>query len=90
MSVEILCDKCGTLYLCCTQNTRIYGPLIDTVCPSCNTSVVRNMSKFVRKQTDKKGYSKLEQARVMIQLAQQMGKDVNDDTPYSKRRKKKK
>lgn len=90
MSVEILCDKCGASYICCTQNTRIYGPLIETTCPTCNILVVRNMSKFVRKQTDGNGYSKIEQARIMIDLAQQMGKDVNDDTPYSKRRKKKK
>jgi hypothetical protein len=89
MSVEILCDECGASYLCCTQNTRVYGPLIEITCPKCNTLVVRNMSKFMRTQTDGKDYSKIEQAKLMIAMAQQIGKDVNDDTPYSKRRKKK-
>jgi len=88
MSVEILCDECGASYICHTQNTKVYGPLIESECPKCNTLVVRNMSKFIKKQTDEKGYGKLEQARIMIDLAQQIGKDVNDDIPYSKNRKK--
>ena len=91
MKINFKCGYCGELYLCCLQTTKIFLPQILTECPKCKKEVVINESKFLDKQVVELDLGRLKQASLMINMAKQISRDVNDDyPPLNKIRKRKK
>lgn len=80
MSIVLHCNNCGETYVCMIENTRIYGPIIETRCPNCSQLTVKNITAFVEDQVSAVG--KINAATLMIKLATDIGKKVNDDFPY--------
>ena len=46
----LLCGYCGHRYKVHNGNSRLYGPVIHTTCPSCNKLTKRNFGKMVDQQ----------------------------------------
>lgn len=89
MSLKFKCFICDGKYLCCSQTTRIYGPIIEITCPNCGRVQIRNMSAFLHDQVSYRKAERLPDARLMIALAQEVGRTVNDDHSWRKKKKKK-
>ena len=51
MNIKILCTECNKHYFCVRENTKMRGPIIETICPHCRQKVVRNMGAFLERQT---------------------------------------
>ena len=88
MKVIVTCCHCGNKYRCNGRNTTISGPGLETVCPSCNTSYVRNVSAYASDQADiRRLTGRLPRARFMITLMQDIGAAANEDKHGVKMRK---
>ncbi|RLG71212.1 MAG: hypothetical protein DRO11_04925 [Methanobacteriota archaeon] len=92
MSLKLKCSECDESYICFIDNTRVYGPIIETTCPNCGNFIQRNLSKYVETLTEEEfGQTRIIRAVVMQQLAREICKLVADDDPRkSKKRKKRK
>lgn len=86
MKVKIHCDVCGSFYSCFNDNTKIYGSIIETTCPSCKKFTKRNFSAFLDKQTENIE-DIFKKAIKMIHLAQAMSHIINDENVFSIRKK---
>lgn len=89
MSLKLKCIECKEDYICFIDNTRIYGPIIETTCPHCKEHVVRNLSKFVEIQLEKYDSYRIIRAIAMQRLAREICKLVSDDDPSKYKKKKK-
>jgi len=90
MPLKLRCSNCNKLYICFVDNTRIYGPIIETTCPHCDNFVQRNLSKFTEMQVEEElGHTRIARAAAMQYLARAIGKLVNDDDPSKPRKRKK-
>jgi len=87
MNLTIRCSTCGKSYVCYQGNTRIYGPLIVTVCPECKTELTKNFSSFLKDQTDNDG-GRLRKAVSMITLGQSISRIVNEERAFTRRKRK--
>lgn len=81
MPINFKCKYCEEVYLCCLRTTKLFLPQIITECPKCKKTVVMNASKFLDRQTVGLDLGRLKQASLMIEMAQQISRDVNDDYP---------
>ena len=81
MPINFKCKYCEEVYLCCLGTTKLFLPQIITECPKCKKKVVMNASKFLDRQTVELDLGRLKQASLMIEMAQQISRDVNDDYP---------
>jgi hypothetical protein len=86
MDIKILCTECNKHYFCVRENTKMRGPIIETICPHCRQKVVRNMGAFLERQTvyieDQLG-----QAGTMLALSKAMEKLIGNEEAYKKKKK---
>jgi hypothetical protein len=87
MYKTFVCSACEKEYRYTISNTRIRGPVINTVCPHCKLEIQRNITAFIDKQVDieDNGISK---ARIMINMARTIGTRINDEPSFNKRKRK--
>lgn len=86
MDIKILCTSCKANYLCLRTNTKMYGPIVETICPRCKQKVIRNMGAFLETQTvliDEQ----IIQASTMITLSRAMEKLIGNEEAYKKKKK---
>ena len=87
MLLKLKCKECGTLFDCYRLTTRIYGPIVWTRCPECNTETERNMSAFVEEHVDSE-LQLISKACSMIEVAKYISASVGEQRAYSKKKKK--
>ena len=75
MGIGLRCLKCNARYLFEYSNTKIYGPVIHTVCPSCNKKTRMNLSKFSLQQIDTSNLTKFEIVRRVSAYIAEMEKE---------------
>jgi hypothetical protein len=86
MDIKILCTECNKHYFCVRENTKMRGPIIETICPHCRQKVVRNMGAFLERQTVHIG-DQLGQAGTMLALSKAMEKLIGNEEAYKKKKK---
>ena len=90
MSVEIRCLACNRPYPCLQMNTKIVGPIINTVCPECGHEENKNYSAFLETQFDHVMDGKVvkhsEKARLMIGLARVISKVISNEESFKKKK----
>lgn len=90
MSLKLKCSECDEGYICYIDNTRVYGPIIETTCPNCGKFMQRNLSKFVEMQVEEElGETRIMRAIAMQWLAREICKLVADDDPSKPKKRKK-
>ena len=77
---------CNERYLCLRINTKMCGPIIETICPHCKQKVTRNMGAFLETQTMLID-NQLGQANTMIALSRIMEKLIGNEEAYKKKKK---
>lgn len=86
MEIKIRCSECNRYYFCLRENTKMRGPIIETVCPYCKKEIIRNMSAFLEKQTVHID-NQLCQASTMISLGRIMEELIGNEEAYKKKKK---
>jgi len=90
MSLKLKCSECDESYICYIDNTRVYGPIIETTCPSCGNFVQKNLSKFTEIMVEEElGGMRILRAIAMQHLAREICKLVADDDPHKPKKRKK-
>ena len=86
--VKLRCLECNEHYVCLTSNTKIWGPVIETTCPSCKKTTMSNFGAFLYKQT--KGVEgRFSRISAVTNMARALGY-INEDYPgFRKKRKRK-
>ena len=92
MRIEVSCLACGDNYMCSKRNTKIFGPVIDTVCPLCGVTTSKNYSAFIEAQCENhklNGYTlHSAKARAMITLARAISTIISNEESFQKKKKK--
>jgi hypothetical protein len=86
MDIKILCTECNKHYFCVRENTKMQGPIIETICPYCKQKITRNMGAFLERQTVHIG-DQLGQAGTMLALSKAMEKLIGNEEAYKKKKK---
>jgi hypothetical protein len=91
MRIEVSCLECGEKYMCSKRNTKIFGPVIDTVCPLCGEKTSKNYSAFIEAQCQNHtmhGYTlHSAKARAMITLARAISNIISNEESFQKKKK---
>ena len=86
MEIKLRCLSCRKNYYCHKSNTKMFGPLIETICPNCKNLVMKNTSAFLADQTNYIEL-KLSQTCAMLVLGIAIENTVGNEEAYKKKKK---
>ncbi len=86
MEIKLLCIQCKGHYLCMRSNTKMYGPIVETICPNCRQKITRNVGAFLEEQTLHIS-ERLSKASVMLALSTAMESLIGNEEAYKKKKK---
>lgn len=86
IEIKLLCTNCKKYYFCLRANTKMYGPIVETICPHCDQKITRNIGAFLVEQTTHIN-EQLSTAGTMITLSRAMENLIGNEEAYKKKKK---